>query len=499
MDPFVGRRSRARRPPCPARRRPAGPPVGGRGAGPGRDRQDGAARAVPRRGGGRSIAAVSERADRAREPTVRRRGPGRPETHGSAGERRGGREPARLRGAGPAGAVRGAGGSGAAGRDRATVGAGADPRRDLPARAARRARDRRPRRAGRRRPALGGPAVGARAGVRAAPAGGRPGAGRAGDARRRRHGAAGEPAPGRVGSPRRRRAARRPGRGRPARAGGAGSGSRRCPPAPRGGCGTARAGNPLHVRAVLDEVAGLDEVPDGWRDERQPLPSPRSFRLLVGDRYAACADDTRRLVDAAAVLGVRSPLPLAASVGEVGEPVQAVDEAVARGLLVAETAAHPWGLAFPHPLVRSAVHDALGPARRRALHLAAAELGRGRGRGAAPPGRRGAGAGRCARRRPRGVRPPGGRRPAVAERHPPPRRVRPAVSRSRRGPPQAARRAELDAAGRRRGERGRVHRRAARPARRAAARQRAGHAGHGPRRSGRGRGDVRQRVEAVRP
>ena len=139
-------------------------------------------------------------------------------------------------------------------------------------------------------------------------------------------------------------------------------------------------GNPLHIRAVLDEVAGLDdvagldEVPDGWGDQRRPLPAPRSFRLLVGDRYAACADDTRRLVDAAAVLGMRSPLPLAASVGEVGEPVQAVDEAVARGLLIAETAAHPWALAFPHPLVRSAVHDALGPARGRALHLAAAAL-----------------------------------------------------------------------------------------------------------------------------
>ena len=133
-------------------------------------------------------------------------------------------------------------------------------------------------------------------------------------------------------------------------------------------------GNPLHARAVLDEVAGLDEAPDGWGHQRRPLPAPRSFRRLVGDRYAACADDTRRLVDAAAVLGMRSPLPLAASVGEVGEPVQAVDEAVARGLLIAETAAHPWALAFPHPLVRSAVHDALGPARGRALHLAAAEL-----------------------------------------------------------------------------------------------------------------------------
>jgi hypothetical protein len=127
-------------------------------------------------------------------------------------------------------------------------------------------------------------------------------------------------------------------------------------------------GNPLHVRAVLDEFA-----PDEWEAGRQPLPSPRAFRLLVGDRYAACADDTRRLVDAAAVLGARSSLPLVVGVGEVGEPVGAVDEAVRR-LLVADTTRHPWTVTFPHPLVRSAVYDALGPARRSTLHLAAARL-----------------------------------------------------------------------------------------------------------------------------
>ena len=30
-------------------------------------------------------------------------------------------------------------------------------------------------------------------------------------------------------------------------------------------------GNPLHARAVLDEVAGLDEAPDGWGHQRRPL------------------------------------------------------------------------------------------------------------------------------------------------------------------------------------------------------------------------------------
>jgi len=128
-------------------------------------------------------------------------------------------------------------------------------------------------------------------------------------------------------------------------------------------------GNPLHARAVLDEFP-----PDAWEVGPKPLPSPRSFRRLVADRYAACSDDTRRLVDAAAVLGVRSPLPSATAVADVSDPLHAVDEAVNRNLLIARTAQHPWTLVFPHPLVRSAVYDALGPARRNALHVLAAGL-----------------------------------------------------------------------------------------------------------------------------
>ncbi|WP_214370551.1 ATP-binding protein [Pseudonocardia sp. H11422] len=128
-------------------------------------------------------------------------------------------------------------------------------------------------------------------------------------------------------------------------------------------------GNPLHARALLEEFP-----PGEWGEGPQPLPSPRSFRLLVQDRYAACGPDTRRLVDAAAVLGPHCPLPLATSLGEVGRPLQAVDDAVACGLLRVSEARQPWVLSFPHPLVRSAVHDALGPARRTTLHTAAAAL-----------------------------------------------------------------------------------------------------------------------------
>jgi DNA-binding CsgD family transcriptional regulator len=126
-------------------------------------------------------------------------------------------------------------------------------------------------------------------------------------------------------------------------------------------------GNPLYARAVLEEFP-----PGDWAPGDRPLPSPRSFRRLVERRYDTCSADTRRLLDAAAVLGPRSPLPLVASLGEVSDPVGAVDEAAGCELLVPAMGQLPWTLSFPHPLVRSALLDALGPARRTALHAAAA-------------------------------------------------------------------------------------------------------------------------------
>jgi DNA-binding CsgD family transcriptional regulator len=128
-------------------------------------------------------------------------------------------------------------------------------------------------------------------------------------------------------------------------------------------------GNPLYARAVLEEF-----TPAEWQAGDGPLPSPRSFRRLVERRYDACGADTRRLVDAAVVLGQHCPLPLATALAEVADPLSAVDEAAGRDLLVPSTGQLPWTLSFAHPLVRSALHDALGPARRTALHTAAAAL-----------------------------------------------------------------------------------------------------------------------------
>ena len=128
-------------------------------------------------------------------------------------------------------------------------------------------------------------------------------------------------------------------------------------------------GNPLHARALLAEFPA-----QSWGTGEWPLPSPRSFRLVVKDRWSGCSAAARDLVDAAAVLGMHSPLPQVASLAGLEEPLAPLDETTAAGLIAEPGPGTPVTVAFPHPLVRSAVHDSLGVARRSALHAAAAAL-----------------------------------------------------------------------------------------------------------------------------
>jgi DNA-binding CsgD family transcriptional regulator len=128
-------------------------------------------------------------------------------------------------------------------------------------------------------------------------------------------------------------------------------------------------GNPLHARALLEEVpAGVLHHSAG------PLPAPRSFALLVLARLAACPPDAENLVVAASVLGTRCPLRLASRLGEVADPLKALEQAAAAHLLCDHPTAIERLVTFPHPLVRAAVYHDLGPARRAGLHACAARL-----------------------------------------------------------------------------------------------------------------------------
>ena len=74
---------------------------------------------------------------------------------------------------------------------------------------------------------------------------------------------------------------------------------------------THAGGNPLHTRALLDELPA-----DAWH-RQDNLPAPRSFAAIVKRRAADCSRDATRLLEAVAVLGPHCPLATAAALGEV--------------------------------------------------------------------------------------------------------------------------------------------------------------------------------------
>ncbi|MDD7931235.1 AAA family ATPase [Actinomycetospora straminea] len=132
-------------------------------------------------------------------------------------------------------------------------------------------------------------------------------------------------------------------------------------------------GHPLHARTLIEELP--PEVLAGTADV---LPAPRSLPSVLLVRLARAAPATASLVVATAVLGESAPLALAAAVADLDDPSDALDEAVGLGLLEELPGGPPARIGFVHPLVRAAVRGDLPPARRRAVHAAAARRLTGR-------------------------------------------------------------------------------------------------------------------------
>ena len=129
------------------------------------------------------------------------------------------------------------------------------------------------------------------------------------------------------------------------------------------------AGNPLYVRALLDEV------PAGrWRTWEPELPAPRAYVEQAAQRLDACGPEARRLVEAASVMGAAASLSTVGSVAGLTDALPALDEAVAVGLLKAGDHTGLQEVGFPHPLVRAAVYEHLAPGQRIQLHLHAARV-----------------------------------------------------------------------------------------------------------------------------
>ena len=128
-------------------------------------------------------------------------------------------------------------------------------------------------------------------------------------------------------------------------------------------------GIPLYVRELLHDLPG-----QMLRAPGVALPAPRSLHALVGFRLTECTADAESLVVAAAVLGADCDLADAAALAGLDDPLPALQEAIGQRLLAEQPVAGRRRIAFPHALIRTAVYQDIGVARRAALHRGAAGL-----------------------------------------------------------------------------------------------------------------------------
>ncbi|MFD7275671.1 AAA family ATPase [Streptomyces sp. NPDC059862] len=134
-------------------------------------------------------------------------------------------------------------------------------------------------------------------------------------------------------------------------------------------------GNPRYVTQLLSELPR-----ETWHDWRPMLPAPARYASVVRHRLARCGDATRALVEACSVLGNDVFLAEAAALAELDDPLPAVDEARAAGLLAATVDPGRALLAFTHPLVRASVLTGIDLTHRADLHRRAATITEDRGR-----------------------------------------------------------------------------------------------------------------------
>ncbi|MFD7406868.1 AAA family ATPase [Streptomyces sp. NPDC059866] len=134
-------------------------------------------------------------------------------------------------------------------------------------------------------------------------------------------------------------------------------------------------GTPRYVAQLLRELPT-----ETWQDWRPELPAPARYAAAVHHRLTHCGENAQHLVEVCSVLGDDASLAEAAELAGLDEPLAAVDEARAAGLLTATIDSGRAQLTFTHPLVRAAVLTGIALTRRAELHGRAAEITDNHGR-----------------------------------------------------------------------------------------------------------------------
>src|SRR5271155_643 len=127
-------------------------------------------------------------------------------------------------------------------------------------------------------------------------------------------------------------------------------------------------GHPLYLRTVLSE--GFDFDPRA----RGRLALPRSLTEAISDHLRVLPPQTRAILEILAVLNVRLPLAQLGEAAGIGWSGEAIEPAVASGLVHWSPEDPTCPVETRHPLVRDAIYAGIAPARRRALHAGAASI-----------------------------------------------------------------------------------------------------------------------------
>ncbi|MEB3032193.1 helix-turn-helix transcriptional regulator [[Mycobacterium] nativiensis] len=125
-------------------------------------------------------------------------------------------------------------------------------------------------------------------------------------------------------------------------------------------------GNPRDVLALLDEVSA-----SVWTQPDAPLPAPAHLTADVRTRLDSCSRNTRALIEALAILSTSESLDTAAQLAGLNDPLTAIDNGAAVGLIKATAEHRP---RLTDPLTAAAVIEIMGVSAVAAAHRRAAEI-----------------------------------------------------------------------------------------------------------------------------
>src|SRR5262245_47704220 len=130
-------------------------------------------------------------------------------------------------------------------------------------------------------------------------------------------------------------------------------------------------GNPFFVSEIVRLLASRTQLERLTANVLDSLDVPPSVREVTGQRLARLSPAVRDLLDLATTIGIDIPIAvLAEAAGQPAMQVLAVLEEALAARLVTEVREDPGRVRFTHALVREVLYEALGPARRAALHRA---------------------------------------------------------------------------------------------------------------------------------